>query len=162
MDKYKFKATNLIAETFEKYGVTYRVIQNIGVEKLQVEFPVNSESNVVVKFISHNNDNDIAVRISGLLLKTPEEKRYRVMQACNVLNQENRFLTFVRDINGDINLKYDFLKRTPDIGVGEMAYEIFVRSKDALNDGYSLLMKALYSDEEFDILEYSMLYDLMD
>lgn len=151
MKTYEFKAINLIAETFEKRGVKFDVVSHHGSEQLLAGFPVDSGPNVIMRFISNDNDNDVATRIFGLISNIPKEKRSRVMEACNVLNQKIRFMKFCLDTDGDINVEYDFPVHSPDDGIGEMAFEIFVRTMQILDSEYNVFMKALYSDEELDI-----------
>ena len=114
-----------------------------------------------MRFISRDNDNDVATRIFGLISNTPKEKRTRVMEACNVLNHKIRYMKFYLDTDGDINVEYDFPVHSPDDGIGEMAFEIFVRMMQILDSEYSIFMKALYSDEELDIQEHSVPTELM-
>lgn len=151
MTKYTFKAINLIAETFEKRGIKFDVVSHHGSEQLLAGFSVDCGPNVIMRFISRDNDNDVAVRIFGLISTTPKEKRARVMEACNVLNHKIRYMKFDLDTDGDINVEYDFPVHSPDDGIGEMAFEIFVRMIQILNSKYNIFMKALYSDEELDI-----------
>ena len=150
MSKYEFKAINLIAETFEKYEVKFHVFNTQGQEELDAGFPVNGGPNVMMKFISRDNDNDVAARIFGLITKTRKEKRARLMEACNVLNRKIRFMKFNLDPDGDINVEYDFPVHSSDECIGEMAFEIFVRTMKILDDEYEIFMKALYTEEELD------------
>ena len=83
------------------------------------------------------------------------------MEACNVLNHKIRYMKFYLDIDGDINVEYDFPVHSPDNGIGEMAFEIFVRTMQILNSEYSIFMKALYSEEELDIQGHSNTAELM-
>lgn len=161
MNKYEFNAINLIAETFEKHGAKFDVVSNHGSEQLLAGFSVDCGPNVIVRFISRDNDNDVAVRIFGLIANTPAEKKARVMEACNVLNHKIRYMKFYLDIDGDINVEYDFPVHSPDNGIGEMAFEIFVRTMQILNSEYSIFMKALYSEEELDIQGHSNTAELM-
>lgn len=161
MNKYEFNATNLIAETFEKRGVKFDVVSHHGSEQLLAGFSVDCGPNVIMRFISRDNDNDVAVRIFGLIANTPAEKKARVMEACNVLNHKIRYMKFYLDIDGDINVEYDFPVHSPDNGIGEMAFEIFVRTMQILNSEYSIFMKALYSEEELDIQGHSNTAKLM-
>lgn len=156
MNKYEFNAINLIAETFEKRGVKFDVVSHHGSEQLLAGFSIDCGPNVIMRFISCDNDNDVAARIFGLITSTPKEKRTRVMEACNVLNLKIRHMKFYLDMDGDINVEYDFLVHSPDNGIGEMAFEIFVRMMRILNSEYSIFMKALYSDEELDIRGHSV------
>lgn len=83
------------------------------------------------------------------------------MEACNILNHKIRYMKFYFDPDGDINVEYDFPVHSPDDGIGEMAFEIFVRMMQILNSEYSIFMKALYSDEELDIQGHSVPAELM-
>lgn len=92
MNKYEFNATNLIAETFEERGVKFDVVSHHGIEQLLAGFSVDCGPNVIMRFISRDNDNDVAAGIFGLITNTPTEKRARVMEACNVLNHKIRYM----------------------------------------------------------------------
>ena len=151
MNKYEFKATNLIAETFEKRDVKFDVVNHNGSEQLLAGFSVDCGPTVIMRFISRDNDNDVAARIFGLISNTPEAKRARVMEACNMLNQKIRYVKFYIDADGSIDVEYDFPVHSPDDGIGEMAFEIFARMMRILDCEYSIFMKALYSDEELNI-----------
>lgn len=161
MNKYEFNAINLIAETFEKHGAKFDVVSHYGSEQLLAGFSVDCGPNVIMRFISRDNDNDVAVCILGLIANTPTEKKARVMEACNVLNHKIRYMKFYLDTDGDINVEYDFPVHSPDNGIGEMAFEIFVRTMKILNAEYSIFMKALYSEEELDIQGHSNPAELM-
>lgn len=161
MNKYEFKAINLIAETFEKRGVKFDVVSHHGSEQLLAGFSVDCGPNVIMRFISSDNDNDVAARIFGLISNTPKEKRARVMEACNVLNHKIRYMKFYLDTDSDINVEYDFPVHSPDDGIGEMAFEIFVRTMHILDSEYSVFMKALYSDEDLDIQGHNVSAELM-
>ena len=161
MNKYEFNATNLIAETFEKYGVKFDVVSHHGDEHLLAGFPVNCGPSVVMRFISRDNDNDVAACIFGLISNIPKEKRARIMEACNVLNHNIRYMKFYLDPDGDINIEYDFPVHSPDQSIGKMAFEIFVRMMQILNSQYSIFMKALYSEEELNVQDHSIPTGLM-
>lgn len=161
MNKYEFKAINLIAETFEKRGVKFDVVSHHGSEQILAGFSVDCGPNVIMRFISLDNDNDVATRIFGLITNTPKEKRARIMEACNLLNHKIRYMKFYLDTDGDINVEYDFPVHSPDNGIGEMAFEIFIRTMKLLDSEYSIFMKALYTEEELDIKGYSVPVELM-
>lgn len=161
MNKYEFKATNLIAETFKKRGVKFDVVSHHGNEQLLAGFSVDCGPNVIMRFISRDNDNDVVARIFGLISNTPKEKRFRVIEACNVLNHKICYMKFYIDTDGDINVEYDFPVHSPDDGIGEIAFEIFVRMMRVLDSEYNIFMKALYSDDELDIQGYNVSAELM-
>lgn len=148
MNKYEFKATNLIAKTFEGYGVKFRVIQENGLEEVQAGFPIECGPAVLMRFISRDDDNDVAAIILGLVTKVPEEKRMRIHEACNVLNGTFRYLKCYSDFDGDINVEYDFPLKSADECIGEMAFEIFLRAMKILQVQYDIFMKAIHTDED--------------
>ena len=148
MTKYRYNATNLIVETFEKHDVKFDVRTCYDSEHVIAGFPIDCGPSVIMSFISRDDDNDVAVRVLGLLTRTPKSKRARVLEACNILNRKVRHMKFVLDRDGDISIEYDFPIHTPDEGVGEMAFEIFVRTMQILDREYNIFMTALYSDDE--------------
>lgn len=147
MNEYEWKATNLMAQTFEKHGAKFEVVNSDGVEQLLAGFSVDCGPKVMMRFVSQDNDNDVAARIYGLVSNIPQEKRLRVMEACNILNRKIRFIKFYLDEDGDINVEYDFPLHSPDDGIGEMAFEVFIRMMRILDDQYEIFMKALYTEE---------------
>ena len=148
MTLYRYNATNLIVDTFEKHGVKFDVRTRLDSEQVLAGFAIDCGPSVVVSFISRDNDNDVAVRVFGLITNTPREKRARVMEACNILNNKIRHMKFVLDEDGDISVEYDFPVHAPDNGIGEMAFEMFVRTMQILNGEFTIFMTALYSDNE--------------
>ena len=63
------------------------------------------------------------------------------------MNHKVRFAKFVLDNDGDINVEYDFPLKSSDDCVGEIAFEIFVRMMQILDEHYSIFMKAMYSND---------------
>lgn len=148
MNKYKFHATNIIAKVFEAHGAKFDVDEHHGIEYLSAGFSVKSGPIVFMRFISCDNDNDVKAGVFGLLSNTPAEKRYRLMEACNILNGKIPCMKFNVDFEGNINMQYDFPVSSGDDCIGEMAFEIFVRAMSILDSEYDIFMKALYSDED--------------
>ena len=151
MNEHQFKAIGLVAEAFEKHGIKFQIYRTSEQGELIASFPIKGGPTVMVKYIVRGDENDIAVRIFGLLSRIPAEKRIRLLEACNAVNREYRFLKFSMDMEGDINVDYDFLQNCADACVGEMAYEICARTINVLNEKYGILAKALYTDEELDL-----------
>lgn len=147
MNDYTYKATNLIAETFTARDIKFDVVNIDNLEILQAGFPINCGPSVIVRFISKGNGNDVTVSILGLVANIPQDKRVRVMEACNLLNRTVRYLKFFVDTNGALDIDYDLPLLSHDACVGEMAFELFFRIIRALDSEYGLFMKALYTDE---------------
>ena len=145
-NKYEFKATRLIAETFEDHGIKFGVESHGGVEMLLAGFPIECGPNVLVSFASHDDDNDVSIRLFSLLSGIPDEKRLDVMTACNELNRKARYIKCYIDSDGDVNIEYDIPVRCPDEAIGEVALEMLLRLKKILDGEYGHFMRALYAD----------------
>ena len=146
MDKYEFKATNLIAEKFEENDITYFVVNKYGREAVCVNFPVNNEPNLLAQFFCIDDSNSVAVHIH-IVTSIQSEKRMRVMDACNILNCKVRYVKFYVDADGDTNCEYDFPEKITDECIAEIALEILIRSMHIMNGEYHIFMKALYTNE---------------
>ncbi len=149
MPMYAFRATRLIAKAFEREGICFRADRNELFESIDVPFQMRCGPLAVIRFISRDDDNDVAARIYSLLCGVPAEKRERVVEACNILNRKNRYLKFYLDLQDSVNAEYDFPLETEDSSVGNIAGEILTRSRLILNEsgGYAMLMRAVYTDE---------------
>ena len=150
MGEYIYKATSLITEVFDERSIKYQVEQDADYEQIIACFSVESGPVVAVRFISRDNDNDVAVRIFGLVSKIPEGKRSRVIEACNIINRDKRYFKFYVGKNGNLNAEYDFLRECPDESVGVMAYEVLAVTMHLLNMEYPLIMKALFTEEDLE------------
>ena len=93
-----------------------------------------------IRFISKDDDNDVAVRVFGLVnVKT--SNRGRILQLINKLNGRYRFVKFVLDDDSDVNIEYDYLNRCPDPVAS--AEEIVVRIVNLVDETYPELMHAI-------------------
>ena len=146
-----YHATDLITEEFEKIGVGYdvRCVGDGEVEEVKTGFPINGGQQIVIRFISTDDSNDVGVRILQLLSSIPESKTLRVLKACNYLNAKRRFLCFYMR-EGNVDVRYDLPFSTKDNCVGANAVEIFLRTAKILTEDYPILMKALYTEEDSD------------
>jgi len=155
MNKYRFHATNLIAAAFEQHGLDFDVVSRSNCEHLMAGFPVECGPRVLVRFMSTDDLNDVAMRIFGLISHIPPEKRLPVLEACNTLNNKIRFLKFTLDSDGDVNVEYDFTEKSADVCIGKMALELFLRTVRILDSEYVVLANALYSCAEPPSGEYT-------
>lgn len=150
MTNYMYKATGLIQETFDKKGIKYRVDTAGDAEIVCAGFSIDGGPSVIARFISRDNDNDVALRVLSLINNVPEAKRARVMEACNVLNNKVRYMKFYIDEDGDVNVEFDFPVNVCDECLGEAAYEMFQCIMAILKGEYTLFMKALYTTEKLE------------
>lgn len=143
-----FNAIRLLDEAFGTHGLKYQIHETDEYQEVQAFIGIKNGPSVAARFISQNHGNDLMVRIMGLVNDAPAEKRFRIMEACNQLNNQYRFLKFEMTPDNNVNVEYDFPVCTGDACLGEMALEIFVRMIQILNQGYSQLAKVLYMEDE--------------
>ena len=138
------KATELIVKTFDEHDVKYRVTEVADASMVEAGFEVEAGPEVIVRYISNDEDNDVAVRIYGLMHRIPLAKRADVMEACNTLSARIRFFKFYLDDSSNVNVEADLPVRTDDDCLGECCFELFVRIMSILNNEYQILAEALY------------------
>lgn len=141
-----YKATNLVAECFDSHNVKYRIEEIGDASIVEAAFSVDAGPHVIARFISKDDDNDVAVRVFGLVCKVPDSRRPAVLEACNRLSREIRFFKFYLDRENSVNVEADLPVRTDDCCVGECCFELFVRLMKILDDEFSVLAQALYTD----------------
>lgn len=150
MGNYEFKAMRLIADVFDRNDLHYtsysKCFDGQKHETIEVHFPVDCGPEVTMRFICKEDGNDVAIRIFGLLTRIPIEKRFRILEACNALNEKSRYPKFYLDTDGDVNVECDIPSRCSDNCVGEVAYEMLRYTSYLLDDEYETFMKYLYSD----------------
>ena len=140
------KATELIINSFDERSVKYRVTEVEDASMVEAAFVVEAGPEVVVRYISNDEGNDVAVRIFGLIHRIPSTKRIDVMEACNTLSAKIRFFKFYLDSNSSVNVEADLPVRTDDECIGECCFELFVRIMRILDNEYHILAEALYGD----------------
>ena len=148
MGTYIYKATNLITEAFDKHRIKYDVITVGGSEQILAGIAIDCGPSAFMRFISTSDDNNIAIRIPYIISKVPDNRCGRVLEACNLLNTDCRYIKFCLDEDKDVSVEFDFLKSIPDEALGEMAVEVFLRAYSILNREYKIFMDAIYSDKE--------------
>ena len=107
-----------------------------------LQFGIKNGGGYKIRFISHDDDNDVSVRIFGLIT-VEEDQMAKLLPAINELNRKYRFVKFVLDDDGDVNLEYDYLTLCPDPAASAM--ELVIRIVRMIDDAYPLLMRALWS-----------------
>ncbi|MBQ9967727.1 MAG: YbjN domain-containing protein [Oscillospiraceae bacterium] len=107
-----------------------------------LQFGLNNGGNYRIRFISRDDDNDVAVRIIGLVT-VDDAQQSKVLPVLNKLNQKFRYAKFAMDDDGDINIEYDYLVRCPDPSAS--AREIMIRLVKIIDDAYPDIMRAMWA-----------------
>lgn len=138
-----FKMTKVIYDELKKDSKLKVFTDDRGdSSNVWLQFGIKNGGSYRIRFISRDDDNDVAVRVFGLV--TIDENHWaKVLPAINKLNAKYRYIKFILDDDGDVNLEYDYLVRCPNPAVS--AREIVVRIVKIVDDSYPELMRAMWA-----------------
>ena len=137
-----YKAIEQIKREFENKGIKYAFDEQEDSQIIRAGIPIENGPRIMVLFIARDDDNDIAVRVFGLISQVKEPQKKKLLDALNICNSKFRFYKFYIDADNDVNVEYDF--RTEANNSGPMALEALVRISSILDEAYPIMMKALY------------------
>ena len=142
----------LIQDAFNNRSIKYRIVETEQIAFIEAGYNIQGGPTVRFHFISQNRDdtNDVQIRIFGLLNKISKEKRDAVLEACNKVNSEMRFLKFYVDKEGNLSGQADLPTKTSEDCVGECCFELFIRSMQILDQCYHFFPEAYYSATDSD------------
>mgnify|MGYP004500593961 CR=1 FL=1 len=140
-----YKASKLIAETFDEKGIKYggQIEEHGDASAVEAGFRIDNGPTVLARFFSSDDHNDVEARVFGII-NVKEEKRQQMLQQINAANRRIRHIKFSLYENGDVNAEYDFPAELADEQVGEVAVEIFIRLMKILDDVYPDFMRAMW------------------
>lgn len=107
-----------------------------------LQFGLKNGGSYRIRFISKDDDNDVAVRIFELI-SVDESRWAKVLPVLNQLNARFRYAKFVLDKDGDINLEYDYLMHCPDPAAS--ALELVIRIVKIVDEAYPEIMRAMWA-----------------
>jgi len=136
-----YAATQEIDAAFKAKGLKCRIVETQSTSAVEAGFNGDNTS-ASVKFISTDNDNDVAVRLFSFV-KVPDNKRTAVLETLNSLQRQYRYVGFALDNDNEVVISYDFPIRTTN--AGEVAVEMFMRVWDIADKAYPELMKAIWA-----------------
>ena len=138
-----FAATKRIYNALKaKEGLKVFTEENEKSSEVWLQFPVKNGGNYRIKFISTDNDNDVAVRVFGLL-RVDDTQKAKILETLNALNVKYRYVKFCCDNDGDVNIEYDYPVRSEN--PENSAEEIVIRFVKIIDDAYPQLMHALWN-----------------
>lgn len=140
-----YKSTNLIKQEFEKQGLTCPVREDDNTSTLVLLFPISDGPAKEVHFVSSDDSNCVLVYLFRYISNTSKEKRNGLLELINEFNNEYRFIRFILDSDGDINIEADISGRADDSCVGAEAFDIFYQIYKAANECYPKFMKYLWA-----------------
>ena len=143
-----YKPTTIIDAAFTDEDIHHSVEQRGDIESVCAGFAVKKGPLVTIRFISRDDDNDVAVRVMSLLNDIPEKERIRVLKVINEINCAVRYAKFCLDDDGDLNVEMDVPVKCSDDCLGKVACELFYRTMQIVRDKYELIARALYAEDE--------------
>lgn len=106
-----------------------------------MQFGLKNGGSYRIKYISIDNDNDVVVRVFGLV-SVSEEQRLSMLELINEINAEYRYIKLCCDDDGEINIEYDF--QLSSSHPEDSATEIVSRFVKIIDEIYPRLMRALW------------------
>lgn len=141
---FKFKPMEVIANELECRGLNYRVVDmDYGQDTIFVYESVRGATHVVIGICSRGDD-EATVRVVDFVGKVPKNKRRRVMEACNMLATDRKFVSAYIDRDDCVTISHDFPTSTSLDDYGVLVYELLGRLSVMLDEYYPVFMKALY------------------
>lgn len=145
--QFKYEVNEEITKKFDEIGIHYRVDNNTPLlEIVEAGFPIKCGPSAFMRFISHSDDNDIAVRVYGIMTIIPKEKHARIREVCNFLNRERRYMKYILDEHGSVNVEYDFHRDCPANFIAGICVKMFIGWAHNISSDYKLFIKAAYTD----------------
>lgn len=139
-----YKATELIKQEMDRQDMKYSVEEFDDRSIIFAGFGIDNGPSVRVQFVSQDNDNDVAIRLYGLVNSVAESKVEKMQEVVNECNCQYRYLKFTMDKDRDVNIEYDIPLRADDETVGAMACEIFIRIMKVADDAYPKFMRIIW------------------
>lgn len=136
-----YRATTEIQSAFAAGGIKCRIVEGPKSSAVEAGYSCDQVT-FIVKFISTDDKNDVAVRVFELV-KAPSDRRAQVLEAVNELNDHYRFLTFSLDKDSRVDVRYDLTQSTENVGA--VARELFIRFARIIEKAYPVLMKAIWT-----------------
>ena len=107
-----------------------------------LQFGIKNGGSYRIRFISRDDDHDVAVRVFALVSVEPDCQT-KILPTVNELNAQYRFVKFVLDDDGDINLEYDYPVSDPNPAAS--ARELVIRISNIVDEAYPKLMRAMWA-----------------
>ena len=139
-----FNATQIIADTFEERGIKFCIEEDENISCVNAVYGIPGGPYANIRFISADDDPDVAVRVFSLFNSIPEEKELAMYRAFSDIHRRVRYTTFYFDTDMDINMAYDVPTEVSYDDLGAVCFELFRRVTYMLRNEYHTLAQALY------------------
>ena len=139
-----YQATRAIADALSRTRYKFETGETSKSSHVSLAFRGDNGCQYTIRFISSDDDNDVSVRVYSLLTLQGDQ-RVRILPSLNFLNNKYRFVKFVCDKDGDVNVEYDYPVRS--INPAASAEEMVRRFANIIEESYPVLMKAIWGND---------------
>lgn len=157
------QATEAIYEALKNADEDLKVFieENGDASEAWLQFVVRNGSGYRIRYISEDEDNDVSVRVYGLINLKDQEYCDKIIPVLNKINNKFRYVKFFLDKDGDVNVTYDYpLDNSNPAG---SAFEMMVRFVKIINEAYPMMMRAMWGEEkELDLDDFRKLFSFND
>ena len=133
-----FYATQAIRNALLEMNLKISLDETDKASVVKVLFPLKCSAPVEIRFISTDNDNDVAVRVD--LMRVGKEQTDAVLTVLNKLNRKYRYAKFTLNSEDDVTVEYDMPIKNEL--VGETAKEILARFLQIIQEAHTEILRA--------------------
>lgn len=133
-----FNATQAIRNALLEMNLKISLDETDKASVVKVLFPLKCSAPVEIRFISTDNDNDVAVRVD--LMRVGKEQTDAVLTVLNKLNRKYRYAKFTLNSEDDVTVEYDMPLKNEL--VGETAKEILARFLQIIQEAHPAILRA--------------------
>lgn len=140
-----FNATQIIADAFEEKGITFQIEEVGDTSAVNAGYGIPGGPSIMVRFISSDNDSDVAIRVFSLFNSIPKEKELAMHRAISDIHRRVRYVKlYLEPKDMDIHVEYDVPTEVSSEDLGAVCFELFLRVSSILRREYHTLASALY------------------
>lgn len=168
MKEYVYETTRGIIEHFDekdlKYLTRFQEKPEGIVEEILVPFGIDNGPSVILHYVSGPGPKDLHIGIPGLLngiSKLSSDRRERLMEAINTINCRVRYLN-LHPRNDAICASLSVPRSIDVWKIGPIAFECLGRTVSILDDEYSLISAAVYTDDPLALSGGELLHRMLE
>ena len=144
-EEIKSNSLQCIADVFTKHGMKFKTGCGPDREALLAGFKIENGPNLLVYFVVPENSETVSVRVYDILTNVSNDRRSRILEACNLLNRHFRFLKYCLASDNSVELEYDFPNAYSE-NIGDICLMFMQVIMYFADTHYEVLMKALHTE----------------
>ena len=135
-----YETSNKIAEALKAKNLNCRIEESETASSVAAKLSGEHAKDLIIRFISHNDGNDVSVRIFAIADGSKSDK-VKLLTLLNKLNSDYRFACFYLADNGEISVSYD-VPSSADQDLGGMCVELLIRLWRIVDEAYPAILAA--------------------